>query len=123
MALAVCRSSLQTQGAGRGRTLATAASRPAPSPPPGRGHVTAEKSRGKVTGAPPPCWRVRGARILFHRPSPRRPSGARAAAAIPVRRPGATDPLCPGTDVADNKTASRHRASKGFTAKPKGDKK
>lgn len=61
---------------GKGRALTTAASRPAPSPHRGGGHVAAEKSRGKVTRAPPPCWRVRGARILFHRPSPRRPSGA-----------------------------------------------
>lgn len=61
--------------------------------------MTAEKSRGKVTGAPPPCWRVRGARILFHRPSPRRPSGAtrrRCHPSAPPRshRPALSEDSC-----------------------------
>lgn len=49
-------------------------------------HVTAEKSRGKVTRAPPPARRAPGAQILFHPPCPERPSGAgwRAPPALPT---------------------------------------
>lgn len=57
-------------------------------PPRRRSHVTAEKSRGKVTRAPPPAWRAPSVQILFHPPCPERPSGARwrASPALPPRR-------------------------------------
>lgn len=123
VAVAACRSKLQVQGAGEGKGTSNRGFPPRPFPQPGQGHVTAEKSRGKVTGAPPPCWRVRGARILFHRPSPRRPSGATRRRCHPSVLPGSLRPALSEDRCRMQQNSLPAPCLKGFHCETQGGKK
>lgn len=85
--------------------------------------MTAEKSRGKVTGAPPPCWRVRGARILFHRPSPRRPSGATRRRCHPSAPPRSHQPALSEDRCRLQQNSQPAPCLKGFLCETQGGEK
>lgn len=85
--------------------------------------MTAEKSRGKVTGAPPPCRRVRGARILFHRPSPRRPSGATRCRCHPSAPPRSHRPALSEDRCRLQPNSQPAPCLKGFHCETQGEKK